>query len=80
MQGKKLVYLSPDAPKPLQTVEEDTAYVIGGLVDRTIIKDASYIRAQKLKIQARHLPIRQFMKGRSCLNLDHVAVILGKFK
>lgn len=44
--GKKLVYLSPDAPDPLETVEIDTAYVIGGLVDRTVKKNASLMRAR----------------------------------
>jgi len=58
----------------------DTAFIIGGLVDRTVIKNASYIRAKELKIEARNLPIRQFMKTRICLNLDHVVMILCKFK
>lgn len=44
--NKKLVYLSPDAPDPLQTIEADTAYVIGGLVDRTVKKNASLNRAR----------------------------------
>ncbi len=48
--GKKLVYLSPDAPEPLTSVDIDTAYVIGGLVDRTVLKNASYYRAKELNI------------------------------
>lgn len=54
--------------------------MIGGLVDRTVIKNASYNRALELNIEARHLPIRPFMKSRTCLNLDHVVMILCKFK
>lgn len=50
MQAKKLVYLSPDASKPLEIVDDNTAYIIGGLVDRTVIKNASLSRAQKLGI------------------------------
>lgn len=53
---------------------------MGGLIDRTIIKYASYHRANELGIEARHLPIAQFMKGRSCLNLDHVVAMVCKFK
>lgn len=48
--NKKLVYLSPDATKPLQEVNDDTAYVIGGLVDRAVIKYASRMRANELGI------------------------------
>lgn len=80
MRNKKLVYLSPDASKPLEEVREDTAYIIGGLVDRTVIKYASVMRADKLNVEARYLPIREFMKNRTCLNLDHVVLIISKFK
>ena len=44
--NKKLIYLSPDALDPLGTVDIDTAYVIGGLVDRTVKKNASLSRAR----------------------------------
>jgi hypothetical protein len=44
--NKKLIYLSPDALDPLETVDIDTAYVIGGLVDRTVKKNASSSRAR----------------------------------
>ena len=44
--GKKPVYLSPDAAEPLQDIDPETAYVIGGLVDRTVIKNASLNRAK----------------------------------
>lgn len=46
VRGKRLVYLSPDADKALEEVREDTAYVIGGLVDRTVVKYASLMRAE----------------------------------
>jgi hypothetical protein len=44
--NKKLIYLSPDALDPLETVDIDTAYVIGGLVDRTVKKNVSLSRAR----------------------------------
>lgn len=44
--GKKPVYLSPDAPEPLLDIDSDITYVIGGLVDRTVIKNASLTRAK----------------------------------
>lgn len=77
--GKKLIYLSPDAELPLEKIEPDTGYIIGGLIDRTIIKYASLNRAKSFGIECRRLPIRQFMKSRIVLNLDHVVLILCKF-
>lgn len=50
--------------------------MIGGLVDRTILKNASFNRAEQLGIKAYSLPIQEFMIKRKCLNLDHVALML----
>lgn len=84
--NKKLIYLSPDGKEELKEVSMgnsvaylDHAYVIGGLVDRTIIKNASFNRAQELGIESRRLPIDQWMQNRKCLNLDHVAQMLCKY-
>ena len=43
--NKKPVYLSPDAPNTLTEIDPEAAYIIGGLVDRTVLKNASYHRA-----------------------------------
>ena len=82
-----MVYLSPDAEKEMDSIEKgtifcylDTGYILGGLVDRTVLKNASLKRAEELGIEARRLPIGQFMKGRLCLNLDHVINLMCKFK
>ena len=56
--NKKPVYLSPDAPDQLMEIDPDTAYIIGGLVDRTVLKNASYHRAYELGIPAVSLPIK----------------------
>ena len=53
---------------------------MGGLVDRTVLKNASLKRAQDLGIEARKLPISQYMRGRLCLNLDHVVSMVCAFK
>lgn len=53
---------------------------MGGLIDRTIKKYASLNRAKTFEIEARRLPIRQFMRSRLVLNLDHVVLMLCKFK
>lgn len=43
--NKKPIYLSPDAPEQLTQIDPDAAYIIGGLVDRTVLKNASKYRA-----------------------------------
>lgn len=78
--NKKPIYLSPDASEELLEVDPDAAYVIGGLVDRTVIKNASLNRAEELNIPAVRLPIRAYMKSRTCLNLDHVVTMICKYK
>ena len=44
--NKKPIYLSPDATDQLHQIDPDAAYIIGGLVDRTVIKKASFNRAK----------------------------------
>jgi tRNA (guanine9-N1)-methyltransferase len=58
----------------------DDAFILGGLIDRSVLKDASLMRAKDLGIESRSLPITQYMRGRICLNLDHVVSMLCKFK
>ena len=41
----KTYYLSPDANETLIDFDEDANFVIGGLIDRTVIKQASYAKA-----------------------------------
>ena len=77
---ERLVYLSPDAEETLDTVDEEDIFILGGLIDRTVIKDASLMRAKELGVKAKRLPITQYMKGRACLNLDHVVSMVCKFK
>ena len=42
---EKVVYLSPDSEEYLESVEKDKIYVIGGLVDRQVIKNATFNKA-----------------------------------
>eukprot|EP00890_Picochlorum_soloecismus_P004558 jgi/Picsp_1/5102/NSC_02465-R1_trna methyltransferase complex gcd14 subunit domain containing protein len=64
--GAKLCMLSPDAKEPLQELQNDTYYVIGGLVDRTIQKNSTLIYAQNHKIETRRLPMMEILgKGQS---------------
>lgn len=56
----KLVWLSPDAEEPLDKLDSEHVYVISGLIDRSVIADASLSRAQACGAIARRLPLREF--------------------
>lgn len=55
--GEKFVYLSPDAESALGDFGDSTNFVIGGLIDRTIQKNASLDRSASLGVEARRLPL-----------------------
>lgn len=60
-QKEELVYLSPDADLPLDTVDMNKVYVIGGLVDETVQNCVSKNRADVNQICIRRLPIVEHM-------------------
>ncbi|XP_016415476.1 tRNA methyltransferase 10 homolog B [Sinocyclocheilus rhinocerous] len=62
--SEDVIYLTPDASEALEYVEEDKAYILGGLVDETIQKKISYTRAKELGICTAWLPIDEYMVKR----------------
>ncbi|KAF1769483.1 hypothetical protein GCK72_001300 [Caenorhabditis remanei] len=79
----EIIYLSPDAPEELESVENNKVYVIGGIVDRVvehgIPKMASLEAAQSANVLARKLPIDRyvdFKSGSKFLTLLAVSEIL----
>ena len=89
---KEFVYLSPDADEDLDDVTEDKIYIIGGLVDRNIIKNRSMIRINdiknnnkdvnnKIKIVAKRLPLQKYIDNIShpILNINTVVEILSLY-
>ena len=76
---RRLVYLSPDAEEALEDVEEDTAYVIGGIVDLAARGVAwSLPKATALGIRAARLPIRENLPSvtNQILNIDTALKVL----
>lgn len=57
----KLIYLTPDANEDLLTLEEDSIYIIGGLVDEQINKRVCLEHAKSMDITTAKLPIKRFM-------------------
>jgi tRNA (guanine9-N1)-methyltransferase len=45
---KKLVYLTSDAEHTLETLDDNTAYIIGGIVDRNRLKGVTYNKANNI--------------------------------
>ncbi|XP_031160374.1 tRNA methyltransferase 10 homolog B [Sander lucioperca] len=56
-----VVYLTPDAEEALETVDADKVYVLGGLVDESIQKKLSFLRARELSVHTVRLPIDEYM-------------------
>ncbi|CAD8108059.1 unnamed protein product [Paramecium sonneborni] len=74
-----IVYLSPDGEEELQEIKEDEVYVIGGLVDRVIMKNATLNRSRQLGVRSAKLPIGQFIKKnyKKCLNVSTAALMIS---
>lgn len=79
------MYLSPDATEELDEVSEDVVYVVGGLVDRMIVKDATNNRANLLSslidITPKRLPISDFIKKgfKKALNVSTAALMIPEY-
>ncbi|EFO23603.2 hypothetical protein LOAG_04879 [Loa loa] len=81
-----MVYLSPDSHlNALLDVKPDEVYVIGGLVDETGVGSLSYCRAEELGLDARRLPIQEFLHRRDngtfnvMLTINQVVEILVRY-
>ncbi|KAK9524878.1 hypothetical protein VZT92_017242 [Zoarces viviparus] len=56
-----VIYLTPDAKEALETVDADKVYVLGGLVDESVQKKLSFLRARELSVHSARLPIDEYM-------------------
>lgn len=79
LEKEKTVYLSPDASDVVSQIDTDTVYIIGGLVDGSVLKDVSKSKAAELGVRTQKLDLAAF-KGncsfRNCLNVNDVFNIL----
>jgi Trm5-related predicted tRNA methylase len=63
VQGKNLIYLSPEGEEPLVSIDSQAVYVIGGLVDRTIQSCQSFARGKALGVKIMRLPLQEHGTG-----------------
>ena len=70
-----VVYLSPDAEEVIDDVRSDTLYVIGGLVDRTRLKNMSLARASSLGVRSARLPIKSFGHSRKTDGILYITTV-----
>lgn len=78
---ERLIYLSPDAEQALESFDESSVYVVGGIVDRSVRKACTLNRASEENVKVMRLPIQEYMPGRSShiLNIDAVIHTICKF-
>lgn len=57
-----IVYLSPDSPNVLDTVDARKVYVIGGLIDESVKNHVTVNKAKELEIHTARLPIDEYME------------------
>ena len=85
-QGKEIVVLSPDAEEVLDEVDcARFVYVVGGLVDRTVLARQTLNMAGREGFRACRLPVREYLKGivdpsrlKKILNINTVIEIIHK--
>ena len=79
---ERLVFLTPDAETTLDRFEDDSIFIIGGVVDRSVRKSVTLNRASEERITVRRLPIREYVPARNShiLNIDAVLATICKHR
>jgi len=88
--GHRLVYLTGDSPNLLSTLDNNTTYIVGGIVDRNRLKRLAISRAEllqsshpKLNITTARLPLDEHVNFKGVtriLTCNHVFDILQKYR
>ncbi|OQR85120.1 tRNA (guanine-N(1)-)-methyltransferase [Achlya hypogyna] len=77
---EELVFLTPDSPNVLETLDPTKVYVIGGIVDRSRVKGRSRAAADAIGVATARLPIQEYILDRHndhILNVNTVVDILA---
>ncbi|XP_054626651.1 tRNA methyltransferase 10 homolog C [Dunckerocampus dactyliophorus] len=79
----RLVYLTADSPNVLRTYDHSKVYIIGALVDRSILSGVSLANAKRQKLATARLPLDEFLHwglGAKNLTLDQMIRIMITIK
>lgn len=80
IEKEKIIYLTADTESVLDTIQEDHAYVIGGIVDRNRHKNMCVNKANLLGLRTARLPISaDRLKTSQVLTVNQVVQILLAF-
>ena len=90
--NKEFIYLTPDSNEELNEVSTDKIYIIGGLVDKPVIKDKTllrisqinnldFIKEKGIKIKSAKLPLFKYLNNiaNPILNINTVVEILSNY-
>ncbi|RPA79127.1 hypothetical protein BJ508DRAFT_144019 [Ascobolus immersus RN42] len=79
--NENTVYLTTEGTESLTTLEPNTTYVIGGIVDRNRYKGLCYEKAASQGLRTARLPIDDYIKmsSRKVLTCNHVVEIMLKY-
>ena len=59
-------YLTPDAELPLDVLNGDENFILGGLVDKVVKKNLTLKKSEILKVSCRRLPIKENISNVYC--------------
>ncbi|XP_001183487.2 tRNA methyltransferase 10 homolog B [Strongylocentrotus purpuratus] len=59
---EEIVYLTPDSPNVLTEIQDSKVYIIGGLVDESVLTNMTFDLAKKRSFHTAKLPISRCMK------------------
>ncbi|KAI8891771.1 guanine-1-methyltransferase-domain-containing protein [Globomyces pollinis-pini] len=78
---QKYCYLTADSPNVIESLEKDTIYIVGGIVDKNRHKGLCYAEAQKHSVSHGRLPISEFihLSSRKVLTINHVVAIMTNY-
>lgn len=81
-EGKRpsIVYLTADASEQIDTLDKDSLYVVGGIVDRNRYPQLCLKKAQELGVRTAKLPIGEYLKltgSKVCIHLCFQHILLG---
>lgn len=80
-ESKEVVYLTSDAEETLTELNVNTAYIIGGIVDRNAHKGVTFAKAREQGIRSAKLPIKEYcgLKSSTVLTVNQIFDIMLKF-